>query len=146
MLLRDIGLDRTKFIKEKGHGHKFRKAIRLLDEFPNLSFILIGDSGQEDPAIYADVVKERPGRVKAIYIRDIDPHADSTLDEAVRKAVAETGALGVPMILAKDSRIISEHAIKIGLLPAATSAEVAEEVALDKQRPEIAEKIVEDAI
>lgn len=145
ILLRDVGLDKTKFIKEKGHGHKFDKAIRILDEFPTLPFILVGDSGQEDPTIYADVVKHRPGRVKAVYIRDIDPDADSALDEAVRKAVVETEILGVPMILAKDSRAISEHAAEIGLIRPAALAEVEKEVARDQQRPEIAEQIVEEA-
>ncbi len=146
MLLRDLGLDESKLIKEQGHGHKFRKALRLLDEFPDLPFILIGDSGQEDPAIYVEVVKERPGCVKAIYIRDIDPDADSPLDEAVRKAVEETKALGVPMILAKDSRTISEHAVGLRLIPAGALGEVVEEVARDSHRPEIAEQIVEDAV
>lgn len=146
MLLRDVGLDRTKFIKSAGHGHKFDKALRLLDEFPELSFILIGDSGQEDPAIYADVVKNRPGRVKAIYIRDIDPLADSALDAAVRKAIEQTEALGVPMILAKDSRRISEHAVELGFLPASVLGEVEKEVARDQQRPDLAEQAGTDAV
>lgn len=145
ILLRDLGLDKTKFIKEKGHGHKFDKAIRILDEFPTLPFILVGDSGQEDPMIYADVVKHRPGRVKAIYIRDIDPDADSHLDEAVRKAIVDTEIMGVPMILAKDSLAISKHAVEIGLIRPAALAEVKSEVTRDQQRPEIAEQIVEEA-
>ncbi len=140
------GWNWTKFIREKGHGHKFRKALRLLDEFPGLPFILIGDSGQEDPAIYADVVKQRPGRVRAIYIRDIDPDADSPLDVAVKKAILETKTSGVPMVLAKDSRTISEHAESIGLIPASALGEVVREVARDRERPEIAAEIIEDAI
>jgi phosphatidate phosphatase APP1 len=32
---------------------------------------LIGDSGQEDPEIYHEVVDLYPGRVKAIYIRSV---------------------------------------------------------------------------
>ena len=47
LLLRDLGLDRSKFIKEKGHGHKQEKALRLLDAYPELPFILIGDSGKK---------------------------------------------------------------------------------------------------
>lgn len=36
-------------------------------------FILIGDSGQNDPEIYLQVIRDFPGRVKMIYIRDVDP-------------------------------------------------------------------------
>src|SRR5690606_9495637 len=70
ILLRDIGIDDTRFIKEKGHGEKREKALDVLDSLPQLPFVLIGDSGQEDPAIYAEVACMRPGRILAIYIRD----------------------------------------------------------------------------
>lgn len=109
MLLRDVGLDRTKFIKEKGHGHKFRKALRVMDDFPEMDFLLIGDSGQEDPEIYADVVRERPGRVKAIYIRDIDRGVGSERAELVMKSKAASEELGVPMIFSHDSEVIRQH-------------------------------------
>src|SRR3546814_6066391 len=45
-----------------------RNMLELYDQFP---FVLIGDSGQRDPEIYAQVVREHPGRVAAIYIRDV---------------------------------------------------------------------------
>lgn len=146
LLLRDVGLDRTKFVKEKGHGHKQEKALRLLDAYPELSFVLIGDSGQEDPAIYAEVARLRPGRILAAYIRDVDPQVSSSLDEVAGKAIALAAQCGVPMILAVDSLVISEHARSIGLIPASTLPEVAEETAADKERPETGEQAVRDAI
>jgi phosphatidate phosphatase APP1 len=36
-----------------------------------MKFILIGDSGQHDPELYAEVMEKHPGRVKAVYIREI---------------------------------------------------------------------------
>ncbi|MES2920549.1 MAG: phosphatase domain-containing protein [Verrucomicrobiota bacterium] len=145
ILLRDFGLDRTKFVKEKGHGHKLRKALALLDGYPQLPFVLSGDSGQEDPTIYAELCRLRPGRVLAIYIRDVDPGVDSPLDAKVREAVEIAARHGVPMVLAPDSRAMSEHASQIGLIPAAAVPEVIAEVHKDEKRPETGEQAIKDA-
>ena len=37
----------------------------------DLPFVLLGDSGEKDPEIYADIVREHPGRVLAVYIREV---------------------------------------------------------------------------
>lgn len=145
ILLRDVGIDRSKFIKEKGHGHKADKALHLIDAFPSLPFILIGDSGQEDPAIYAEIVKERPGRVKAIYIRDVDPDADSELDLAARSHVNKVEVLGVPMVFAADSRAMSEHAASLGLITERKISEVTSGAAADRKRPSISEEALGNA-
>lgn len=146
LLLRDLGLDETKFIKEKGHGHKRRKALDLLASFPELPFVLIGDSGQEDPAIYAEIASQLPHRIRAIYIRDVDPEFDTFRDTVVNRAMRLAEGHGVPMILAKSSLEISRHAEALGLVPAATLAEVIGEVAKDQQRPSTERQAVEDAI
>jgi len=146
LLLRDLGVDRLKFIQEKGHGHKQEKTLRLMDQFPHLPFILIGDSGQEDPSIYAEISQLRPGRVKAIYIRDVDPDSDSKLDTAVHRAIEKAASAGVPMILAKDSRAISSHAEEIGLIPPSAIPEIRAEVAADKDRPHTGEQALQDAV
>jgi len=146
LLLRDLGVDRLKFIQEKGHGHKQEKTLRLMDQFPHLPFILIGDSGQEDPSIYAEITQLRPGRVKAIYIRDVDPDSDSRLDTAVHRAIGKASFAGVPMILAKDSRAISSHAEEIGLIPPYAIPEIRAEVAADKGRPHTGEQALQDAV
>lgn len=146
LLLRDVGLDRTKFIKEKGHGHKLEKALGLMDAYPHLPFVLIGDSGQEDPAIYAEVTRLRPGRTKAIYIRDIDPDMETHLDESVARAMEIAAASGVPMLPARDSRAISEHARELGLIPGSALGKVSAEVEADKARPETGEQALKDAV
>ncbi len=65
LLLRDFGLRREK-------EHK-RKAIEeILTTYPKLKFILIGDSGEEDPEIYSAVVHRFPERIRAIYIRSVN--------------------------------------------------------------------------
>lgn len=146
LLLRDVGLDRTKFIKERGHGHKEAKALNLLDAYPDLPYVLIGDSGQDDPGIYASVAEQRPGRVLAIYIRDIDPETDSILDTAVHRAVERAAAVKVPMILARDSLMIAEHASRIGLMPSAPMSAVIREVEADRERPGTGEEALQQAL
>ena len=143
MMLRDVGIDRAKFIKSKGHGHKGDNALRIIDSYPDLPFILIGDSGQEDPEIYMDVVKKRPGRVKAIYIRDVNPDADSEHDISVQKSVAEAQVQGVPMIYARDSRAMAEHATAIGLMPAKETKVISAGVEADENRLGTAAKALE---
>ena len=145
IFLRDVGLDRTKFIKTKGHGHKQDRALQLLDGYPDMPFILIGDSGQEDPAIYAEICQLRPGRVLAIYIRDVDPDTDSEWDNAVHKAVELAAQHNVPMILAPNSLAMSHHASKSGLIPPEVIPEVVTEIQKDENRPETGEQAVQDA-
>jgi len=146
LLLRDLGLDETKFIKEKGHGHKQRKALDLLAAFPQLPFVLIGDSGQEDPAIYAEIAAQLPHRIRAIYIRDVDPEFDTVRDTAVNRAMQLAEGYGVPMVLAKTSMEISRHAESLGLLPVTALQDVMGEVAKDQERPGTGQQAVEDAI
>ena len=43
----------------------------LLDSFPKRSFVLVGDSGEKDPEIYADIARRRPGRIARILIRNV---------------------------------------------------------------------------
>lgn len=145
LLLRDFGLDRSKFIAEDGHGHKRDKALALLDGYPELPFVLIGDSGQEDAVIYAEVCELRPGRVRAVYIRDIDPDLHTARDVKVHRAMERAGDCGVPMVLAPDSEAMSLHASEIGLIPAAAVSEVIAEVRDDEELPETGEQALMDA-
>ena len=60
--LRDIGPNTLSNYKQP--------VIRaLMKELPN-DVVLIGDSGEHDPEVYAQMRAEFPGRVKAIYIRN----------------------------------------------------------------------------
>jgi phosphatidate phosphatase APP1 len=49
---------------------------RLFRDFPERKFVLVGDSGEADLEVYTDVVLEYPGRVVAVFIRDVTSKPD----------------------------------------------------------------------
>jgi phosphatidate phosphatase APP1 len=52
----------------KKESHKHATIEHLMDMYA-LPFLLIGDSGQQDPLIYARLVEHHPGRIKGVYLR-----------------------------------------------------------------------------
>jgi phosphatidate phosphatase APP1 len=125
LLLRDLGIDETKFIKS-GHGtHKLARISEVLELHPDLEVVLIGDSGQHDPRIYAEVVRRFPERVRAIYIREVrlDP-GDGRVE-----AITDGWDHDVPFVLAADSSAVAQHAADLGLLEAADVRAVEQAVA-----------------
>ncbi|MGH3995572.1 MAG: App1 family protein, partial [Pseudonocardiaceae bacterium] len=65
LLLTDWGPGRTGLFRIGAQEHKLTLIRRLLDEHRHLSLVLIGDSGQADPEIYAAVAQESPSRITA---------------------------------------------------------------------------------
>jgi len=66
LLLRDIGLHEAPPV-----DHKSAAVRELLEMYPELPFVLIGDSGERDPEIYLETAARYPGRIVAVYIRDL---------------------------------------------------------------------------
>ncbi len=100
--------------------HKREQIARLLDAYPSLPFVLIGDSGQHDPEIYRHVVADHPGRVAAVYIRDV---TEGARDATVAGVATSLAAAGVPMVVAADTAAAARHAAEVGLIdPAALPA------------------------
>jgi phosphatidate phosphatase APP1 len=112
LLLRDFGLDENK--ESDSHmGHKFKEIKNILLAYPHLSFVLVGDSGQEDPKIYREVVTEFPGRILAIYIRDVQ------IADREKIAIDISSDLAgdkVEMVIVDNTVEAADHAAKIGLI------------------------------
>lgn len=77
LLLRDLGLGTDT------SRHKVETISRLVDKYAPLPVILIGDSGQHDAEIYAEIAEHHEKRIAAIFIRDVDPDDDSDYDRKV---------------------------------------------------------------
>ena len=70
ILLRDF---RTPFDRtpKTELAHKYHEIYNILNTYPDLKFILIGDCGEKDAYIYLDVVNEFPKRIAGIYLRSV---------------------------------------------------------------------------
>jgi len=113
LLLRDIGIETDRFITSSHHDHKSAQIARILDAYPNLDFVLLGDSGQHDPEIYAQMVSAYPRRIRAVYIRHVASQArGAAIEDLARRVQAE----GVDLLLADDSAAAAQHAAQIGLI------------------------------
>lgn len=71
LLLKDIKTSLTDFFwSGRGdHNHKFEKIKHILEFYPNLKYVLMGDDSQEDPFLYEAICKIFPVNVIAVYIR-----------------------------------------------------------------------------
>lgn len=109
MFLRNWGTDLL-----AGHGQYKRGVIeKLLETFPHLKFVLVGDSGEQDPEIYAEVVRQYPGRILAVYIRDV---TTSYRDESLSRLREEVRRTGTDLVVACDSLNAASHAMALGLI------------------------------
>lgn len=122
LLLRDwdLGLSLV-----KNAGHKAELIQEVFATYPALSFILIGDTSQEDPEIYTEMLRTHPGRILAIYIRDVG--ASTERRGAVEELVATVEQSGASLILAPDTLGIAQHAAELGWIDPSHLAEIGEE-------------------
>lgn len=105
--------------------HKFTTIDLLVRTYPELPFVLIGDSGKRDPEVYLDIVEKHPGRVQAIYIRDVSP---PERDSEVRAIAERLEKLGVPMLRVENTLQAAEHAVERGYISRKGLEEVRQEV------------------
>jgi phosphatidate phosphatase APP1 len=129
ILLRDFGLDAEKLIKSDHLSHKMREIENILITYPQLSFVLVGDSGQEDARIYETVVKKYPGRILAIYIRDVKLADRAKIVVDIAEGLKSQK---VEMLLVENTINAAEHAAKTGLIFTEAIPEIKEEKAQDK--------------
>lgn len=128
MELRDWGFSLREGFTSGHHGHKREAIDRILGTYPELPFILVGDSGQEDPEIYRGVVHDYPDRVLAIYIRSVVP--DPGRVEAVEALSRELAEHNIDLLLAHDTLEAARHAAERGWV----APEAIDKVARDRAR------------
>jgi phosphatidate phosphatase APP1 len=79
---------------------------RIARDFPERYFLLIGDSGEADLEVYVDFVRDNPGRVLGVFIRDITtPNKPGYFDpnSGPRFAPVVSSQPGSPKLAAVDS-------------------------------------------
>ena len=130
LTLRDWDIDRSAL--GRGRLHRFKDAAirEIMGAYPELPVILGGDSSQQDPEIYRDVVREFPDRVLAIYIRDVKRTEERRA--AIASLVAEVEAQKSVLVLADDTLAAARHAAEKGFISASALPEISGEKQMDE--------------
>lgn len=127
LLLRDWDL---RALRERHKHHKSTHIAEILAAYPDMQFVLVGDSGQEDPEIYTGMVRENPGRILAVYIRNV------TRDPARAAAIGELAAVvkraGTSLVLADDTLAAARHAAEHGWIAEGALGDIGEEKRADE--------------
>ena len=113
VLLTDWGPTHDRWFRS-GRDHKLANLRRLAVEFPQLKWLLIGDDGQHDDAIYTTFASESPGHVAAVAIRRLSP-AEAVLAGG-RTAVNDHSAAGVPWVTGSDGAVLVDRLEEVGVL------------------------------
>ncbi len=130
VLLRDWDLRPGAHASKGHHTHKLSHITRIFAIYPSLPFILIGDSTQEDPEIYHQVVAAHPSRVLAVYIRNV--HAQPERSAAIRGLAEEILAAHSTLILADHTLGCAKHAAEKGWISPDALPAIGEEKKVDE--------------
>ncbi len=113
LLLTDWGPTLDRWFRS-GVEHKRSSLARLAREFPNIKWLLVGDDGQHDEAIYSEFSRTHPDNVLAVAIRQL------SVGEAVlaggRSSDTADRSSGAPWIYAPDGAGIAEKLEHLGIL------------------------------
>lgn len=112
IFLRDVGLGYTAPGSEV--GHKAGTLLRLIDDFPELQFVLIGDSGEKDADIYLSVAAKHPERIAAIVIRNVKDNANARRIGGLFRASSSPHS--PPCFLVHDSAEAAERLAELGMV------------------------------
>lgn len=140
LFLRNYGISEESIFPLHHREHKLSIIRQMLDYYPDLPFVLVGDSGQEDPEIYAEVVDQYPQRIPAIYIRNVS--LERARSESIRELAANVTRVGSTLVLAEDSLAMAEHAAAQGWISPDALDDIRAEKEKDEQPPSPLEKLL----
>ncbi|KVV14308.1 App1 family protein [Flavobacterium sp. TAB 87] len=114
ILLKNIKTGLFDFFKSgRGdHNHKFDKIKHVLEFYPNLKYVLLGDDSQKDPYLYENICKIFPITVKAVYIRQTGRRPKAQ----VTAVLDNLSSLAVEVCYFKHSSEAIAHSKKIGII------------------------------
>lgn len=97
--------------KQDEKPQKQKEILNLLKTYPDLPFILIGDSGEHDPDIYMEIAEAFPDRILALYLRSV---------KHKKKMIRVSGLVDnyktTPVLLVESSEKAIEHAKAHGFI------------------------------
>nr|WP_208402577.1 phosphatase domain-containing protein [Lysinibacter cavernae] len=105
LLLTDWGPTTDRWFRS-GREHKERELRRLAAEFPEVKWLLIGDDGQHDEALYHEFSLQHPDNVAAVAIRQLTT-GEAVLAGGRSKAELHTSVSGVPWVYGPDGATLA---------------------------------------
>lgn len=112
LLLTDWGPTYDRWFRS-GPQHKRENLLRLVEEFPEVRWLLVGDDGQHDPELYGELVSSHADRIAGVAIRMLTP------GEAVLAGGRASGGGGtgpVPHVSAPDGAGLNARLKELGLV------------------------------
>ncbi len=91
---------------------KFVRITRIIEAFPHLHFVLLGDDSQKDPEIYFSIASHFPDNILAVYIRAV--HRSNS--EKTQSVLNEIESKGISCCYFKHSAEAVVHSKMIGLI------------------------------
>ena len=140
LMLRDWGISDNDLLPFGHMAYKLSAIHKVLEMYQEMKFILIGDSGQEDPEIYAEVVRQYPQRILAVYIRNVS--TDLKRPEAIRELAKKVAETGSTLILADNTLPMAQHAAAQSWIDPQRLAEIEQRKQADEAPPSPVEKIL----
>jgi phosphatidate phosphatase APP1 len=114
LLLTDWGPTADRWFRS-GQEHKRNNLLRLAEEFPQIKWLLVGDDGQHDEAIYGEFLQTHREKVRAVCIRQLSP-GEAVLAGGTSSEHSRSNASGVPWRYAPDGAGLAEELAEIGVL------------------------------
>ncbi len=130
VLLRDWDIGFGTLRATRHFDHKGVAIRNILHLYPDLPFILIGDTSQHDPEIYRQIVSEFPNRIRAIYIRDVTLHPERAA--SVKLLADEVHAANATLVLSDNTLGAARHAVEQGWISAESLARIGDEKRADE--------------
>ncbi len=124
--LRDWGISFHHPLPKQQQSHKLDAIEQMLELYPDLPFVMLGDSGQHDPEIYSEVARNHPRRIQAVYIRDVTVTARRT--EEIQVLAHELRKAGADLVLTDSTLAMAHHAVGSGWIAPAAIDEIEREV------------------
>ncbi|MCL2795957.1 MAG: DUF2183 domain-containing protein [Microbacteriaceae bacterium] len=113
MLLTDWGPTHDRFFRS-GRVHKEENLERLAAEFPDVKWLLFGDDGQHDEAIYGNFVAQHPESVAAVAIRQL--YVTEAVLAGGRKTERPGQNTGVPWVYGPDGMSLYRQLRDLGFV------------------------------
>ncbi|WP_432484612.1 App1 family protein [Kineococcus esterisolvens] len=115
LLLTDWGPTNTGWFRD-GSAHKRGTLARLARELPQVTWLLVGDDGQHDPALYAEFVSAAPERVAGVAIRRLTPAEQLLAGGHPLTATAAPASSHVPWVSGDNGFELMHRWHRAGLL------------------------------